>query len=621
MTLKTQAMNHMHEPAPASDWRRRPLTRVVVCLLSWWSCGVSYAAVVDFPSLPLQTGVAAPAPNVIFILDDSTSMTTNEGDNLDTGLVWCNSATCPNSPSLGDEAGAPYTKNPLSYDPHTTYGPWATANTTDTTVLHLPNATYTAVSDDLQLHTAGSEPLKNLSSSTQSYYVPKPSATDLGDQRQYYRYQIRSGGNTVARSEWVNTNNTGISSPNVWTMSPAAGNWNNGGGTGISSSNASLYYDVPADGVVSSLVIATSGTLGTNRNPNIYVKRGNVSGTPVAYPCRSATCVIGFSAATQGNNTHETLTINSPLAGRYYVGVWNSGTSGISGMTVTVTVTLVSQETTLGCTVHATNYGWKNCANVSASGDPATGVRTLAAEKQNYANWYQYHRTRMKTAKAGGSEAFAKLDENYRVGLMGLYPTGDRQQVIGGADDKSAPTATDAGNLTDIIPVDNNGGLFRGDNRKDWFEHLHGMTAKFSTPLRQALNAAGKYFSTELAYRSTRDGDTTYLACRQNFAILTTDGYWNNINGDDKDDQYTGDKISGDEEPGSEIVGPNGSYTYKVAAPYWYNVPSAEDDTSLADIAMHYWKTDLRTEDGDHAGSADNRVPTSLPILRFGSTW
>ena len=73
--------------------------------------------------------------------------------------------------------------------------------------------------------------------------------------------------------------------------------------------------------------------------------------------------------------------------------------------------------------------------------------------------------------------------------------------------------------------------MFVGANRKNWFDHLHGMDGENSTPLRQALNAAGKYFTTERAYQSTVGSDTTYLACRQNFAILTTDGYWNNFNG------------------------------------------------------------------------------------------
>ena len=99
-------------------------------------------------------------------------------------------------------------------------------------------------------------------------------------------------------------------------------------------------------------------------------------------------------------------------------------------MTITVTVTSAGNRVRLHATRHQLRL--EKLHRCQRSGDATTGVRALAAEKQNYANWYQYHRTRMKTAKAGGSEAFATLDENYRVGIMGLYPSGSRQQVIGG---------------------------------------------------------------------------------------------------------------------------------------------------------------------------------------------
>ena len=199
MSLNTEAMNHMHESAPANDWRRRPVTRAAVCLLSWWVCGISQA--VEFPSMPLQTGSVQPAPNIIFILDDSLSMTSVSGTTLDTGLSWSNT-----TPGLGSGAGAPYTKNPLSYNPVTVYKPWATHETSKATPDdRLGNATYTAVSDDLQFYTDNSP--VNLSATAQTYYVPKPGSTaaDLRDQRKYYRYQILPGGKYLVRSEWVNT--------------------------------------------------------------------------------------------------------------------------------------------------------------------------------------------------------------------------------------------------------------------------------------------------------------------------------------------------------------------------------------------------------------------------------
>jgi type IV pilus assembly protein PilY1 len=176
-------MNHMHESAPVRGRSRRTLTRVAVFLVSWWAGGAAYA--VDFPSQPLQTGVSQPAPNVIFILDDSLSMTTQSnqnGDQLDTYLTWCTSGTCPNQPLLPDQPGtdpdnegpgAPYTKNPLSYNPHTSYLAWATANTTDTTVQRMANASYTGAYSSDQF---ASGTTFDLSSTAQTYYVRSGSA-------------------------------------------------------------------------------------------------------------------------------------------------------------------------------------------------------------------------------------------------------------------------------------------------------------------------------------------------------------------------------------------------------------------------------------------------------------
>src|SRR5690349_11233351 len=301
MTLNTRAMNDMHEAAPASDWRRRPLTRVAVCLLSWWSCGVSYAAV-SFPSLPLQTGVSQPAPNVIFILDDSLSMTSVGGDALDTGLTWCTNATCPNQPTLGGDNstsdGAPYTKNPLSYNPSVIYKPWATANTTDTSKVYLAAANYASASSDLQWAT-GSE--VNLGDSAQTVYLPRPSLANT-DRRNYYRYQILSGGNKLVRAEWVNNDNTSANG-SFLSQSANANNWNNGGGTGNQSTSGTQTFVVNPG--VTQVVIATGGTLGNNRNPGIYVNLG-------ANPSRTSPT---YSANVNGANLHETLTINNPPVG------------------------------------------------------------------------------------------------------------------------------------------------------------------------------------------------------------------------------------------------------------------------------------------------------------------
>lgn len=213
--------------------------------------------------------------------------------------------------------------------------------------------------------------------------------------------------------------------------------------------------------------------------------------------------------------------------------------------------------------------GYDNCSNVTTF--TWGGVtRTLAQEKANFANWFSYHRTRTKVAKAGASYAFNNTgifnaDNDYRVGFTTIWQRDEFR-----------------------IPVASNDGLFRGnnagENRRVWFDRLFAAGASGSTPLIPALGRAGAYYE-----ESGVDGPwgpqatARQFECRQNFSILTTDGYWNNgATAVGNTDATNGTAISG---PG------NPTYTYTAAAPYqdgWTN--------TLADVAMHYWKRDLRTD-------------------------
>ncbi|OYW31314.1 MAG: hypothetical protein B7Z51_05400 [Methyloversatilis sp. 12-65-5] len=57
----------------------------------------------------------------------------------------------------------------------------------------------------------------------------------------------------------------------------------------------------------------------------------------------------------------------------------------------------------------------------------AGGVtRTIAEEKQNFANWFTYSRSRRDAAKNGVSAAFSTLGENYRIGYRPLNHSADR---------------------------------------------------------------------------------------------------------------------------------------------------------------------------------------------------
>lgn len=230
---------------------------------------------------------------------------------------------------------------------------------------------------------------------------------------------------------------------------------------------------------------------------------------------------------------------------------------------------------------NARGWRWRNCTRVTPTG------RSEEAERNNFAAWYSYHRTRIKVAKAGASEAFGQLGSGIRVGYDSIW-----------------------GRSTFEIPVADNGGVFSGKNRETWFKRLQAAAGNNGTPLKGALQRAGKYFSVADKGGPWDSGDGTLLSCRQNFAILTTDGYWN------ANDGYDGKIDDADAEAGELIVSEDGktSIQYKPVTPYRDDYENGKvlysrGDT-LADIANYYWKRDLVT-------TLANDVPTSTADPAF----
>lgn len=199
---------------------------------------------------------------------------------------------------------------------------------------------------------------------------------------------------------------------------------------------------------------------------------------------------------------------------------------------------------------------------------------TYEEEMQNFANWYTYYRSRVLMARAGSGFAFAEQGEGLRVGFGSI---------------NQGSSSIDGVNSSVIV---NGVRKFAGDDREDFFDALYDRTIPSSgTPLRLAIDAAGKYFSRKdnkgpWGNTPGTDDTTEQLACRRNYTVLMTDGYW------------SGSDVSGD--PGKNNDGTNGpthtsptgqSWTYKAESPY-----KDDRDDTLADVAMYYWKNDLRSD-------------------------
>ena len=531
----------------------------------WWAAPAAFLATVL--ALPINAGIAIPddplttasrvAPNVLFILDDSGSMAFNYmPDNVP-------------ATSAPDVSMSAYTRNTLSYNPDVTYLPWMKADgirMTGGTSFSAAYGSFNRVgggtidlgdSSSCRRYNYNTDATTDEFSSggtqvcggVRTFYVPKDKSqtaeTYLGVGTNYYRYQILAGGSDIQRSEYGTVNSSNVTAVSV---TPATGSVNN-------STLDHVLASVQAGHVLQVIITSTNSR---SKNYSVMAPGGNSVCSGNVDDSGSDTCVINQTTA--GDYTVRMSRNNS-----------NDGTYSISA----------SSHVTNRCGTGSGSSDWINCTSAL----PSTS-RNLSQELVNYATWFSYHRSRMKAAKAGASEAFSPLDSKVRVGFRTIW---DR-----------------SGSRFDIPVNDGNDGRFidsTGDvvttSRSTWYSRLQNVIGYNGTPLHGALDGAGQYFSsTEQSGPYGPQSGSAQYSCRQNFSILTTDGYWNNVGNIDVGNQ--------DNASGNAITGPNNqSFQYSPAAPY-----KDGHSNTLADIAMKYWKTDLRT-------TLTNNVPSTAANPAF----
>ncbi|MBO4329511.1 MAG: hypothetical protein IK051_05410 [Rhodocyclaceae bacterium] len=214
---------------------------------------------------------------------------------------------------------------------------------------------------------------------------------------------------------------------------------------------------------------------------------------------------------------------------------------------------------------------------------------------QNYWNYLFYHSTRHAAARGGILEAFAETDEQLRVGFSTINNGGN---VMGKP--LVTPSRKERG-LIYPIPVHENGGLFDAKHRSEFAQHVTNFRILGNTPLNYALHSAGQYYSDTTSKDSPyKDGNKTF-SCRRNVTILVSDGYHND------NPSGWGDQDSTDDN--DTLISANGArYRYVPSAPY-QDGPGTKHQNTLADIAMYYWKRDLVPDSAGEAGK--NNVPTT----------
>ena len=177
-------------------------------------------------------------------------------------------------------------------------------------------------------------------------------------------------------------------------------------------------------------------------------------------------------------------------------------------------------------------------------------------EMQNFANWFQYHRSRAHVTKGVVGDAINSTDAS-RMG-MSWFNAGHLQD---------SASMGDAGNKRNL--------------QQRLYDFQNGANG---TPTRQALKDAGDHFmnSSNGPILSAAQGGE----CQQNYNVLITDGFWNgnspSVGNTDTDGGSSDTDFDGDASQSND--GGNYADSFK--------------DT-LADVAMRNYETDLRGDLAD----------------------
>ncbi|WP_372527572.1 pilus assembly protein [Piscinibacter sp.] len=284
------------------------------------------------------------------------------------------------------------------------------------------------------------------------------------------------------------------------------------------------------------------------------------------------------SSSTSGITTTTSTTTNKTFVRGSAPGKTCTTTTSSNSCTLTTTTTVTTSTATTSRFYWATlNSGASvtcNDANYSVVYDPIT---LTTAQKQNYANWWAYYRTRILAMKSAAGRVFGAIDATrFRVGYSTIHETGYSNS--------------------------SNGFLSVGDfdtQKTTFFTKLYGATTGNSTPLRPALEKAGRYFAGVQMNDSALPAgtDPVQYYCQRNYTLLSTDGYWNKGDEGNFRSSYSPRQLGSSTAIGNQDGGATARPMLDdghTVGTNWVTGGSGVSD-SLADIAMYFYKTDLRT--------------------------
>ena len=318
-------------------------------------------------------------------------------------------------------------------------------------------------------------------------------------------------------------------------------------------------------------------------NPRKTYDKGYVAGVQQAVPTSALDATVFWPKSMTDFLTYTTLTQFATTA-NYNKIVFNSAGFTLNGATVTYNP-----------------FGNHGGSRTDCAGDPCT----LAEEVNNYAVWNKWHSTRLLAAKTGLTGAFLRQSNNFRLTYITIYDT-------------SLPVMQDFGQAT--------------TGTSNLYTWIDGLTTSTSTPLRRVLNMVGKQFQDNKSNTGpwgsnpsnppANEKATDHLYCRRSFAILTTDGWWNDNEspvGEQDTIKATTLNYNNDSTKNYTYVPGDTGDPRSIGKSDDVNGDNSKGTSNtLADIAMKYWVTDLRS---DLPNTASSGKPTDPPFWQNLTTY
>jgi type IV pilus assembly protein PilY1 len=346
--------------------------------------------------------------------------------------------------------------------------------------------------------------------------------------------------------------------------------WHNGFNTGAGSANLSgsnyrVTWDVPITNTPSnynytgnSSATNYSGTgivnrLGENPQPDFQISvnmssNGTVTrtnGSVTFSITRSTSGFLNREVSCSATASHASLngTIAAPCT--------------VNGSTLTASLV----HSPIPAYYYVYNAGLAN--NCNTSNDACYALRFVNPnEQQNFANWYSFYRSRALATISAAALAFYGLSPSVRISWQAL----NRCTSFNGQDSNCGDNAFKA---------------YSPSHKGQLYNWLQTMAFDSGTPLPEAMKRAGEFYKTPTPWQANPNGTGNNLqntyACRASYHILMTDGVWNS----------TTNSPSNFRHDSASFTLPDGR-EFSRRSPYYDST-----NNTLADLAMHYWATDL----------------------------